>query len=315
MKLVSCTAIPPLRTNNSSRSLRSPRNPRPSTQDSPTTDSLHSFAYDTTVTVLVGPDSEPFQIHRALACQHRFFSAAYCGIFVEANGTLSLPDQDPAIFRWFSYWLYTGRLCGYHYPPTAQPTFSSLVKVVERELQQKGLPKMEVSGNVLRTPASTLLELAKYRDVPFDKLIGLYLLADYLQIPRLQDMIVDALVLVYGFFGVHEARMPHPFWSWWGCQRPDWLPHPVPVINAVWDVLGKEAKLCRLLVTLFCDNVVDTAVTLQGEESLDPDFLTAAFTQIQGRRGGSSIRRTDWFEEQNSWPYYVQTGPVPRGQF
>lgn len=267
------------------------------------------------VTVLVGPNLEPFHIHKALACQNRFFSAAYCGNFTEANGTLSLPDQDPSIFRWFSYWLYTDRLSGYNYPPSSQPTVASLCKAAERELLQKGLPRMEVAGNVLRTPAGTLLELAKYRDVPFDKLIRLYLLADYLQIPRLQDTIIDALVLVYGFFGVYETRLPHPFWAWLGRERPDWIPHPVPVINAVWDLMGKESKLCRLLVTLFCDNIYETAATLQGEESLNTEFLTAAFTKVQERRRESNIRRTDWLEEQNRWPYYVQKAPVSRGQF
>ncbi|KAK4697313.1 protein N-terminal amidase, partial [Lecanoromycetidae sp. Uapishka_2] len=67
------------------------------------------FLYDSLVTVLVGPDEQRFDVHKALLCKSSdFFNAALNGNFIEANGTVKLPEQNPGVFKYFVHWLYTG---------------------------------------------------------------------------------------------------------------------------------------------------------------------------------------------------------------
>ncbi|KAI4119143.1 MAG: hypothetical protein LQ338_007316, partial [Usnochroma carphineum] len=247
-------------------------------------DFLNSFPYDEMFTVLIGPNQERFNIHKGLACEHRFFKAALEGSFAESDGTISLPEQDPAIFRWFVYWLYTGSLSGHYYPLESTPSMASLRQEADRELDANAHMPLDCVGNILRTDASAMYELARYQDCPFDKLIGLYILADYLQVPALQNKVIDWLIDTYGFFAESNAEdQPQPFWALTGTGRPYWLPHPVPCINVAWDMLPAESHLCRLLVVLFCDNTFSKAATIQEREHLNPDFLTAALAEAQHR--------------------------------
>lgn len=67
------------------------------------------------VVVLVGPGKQRFEIHKGLICSRSdFFKAALTGNFKEADGTIALPDHDPATFKYFVYWLYTGCLRGFY---------------------------------------------------------------------------------------------------------------------------------------------------------------------------------------------------------
>lgn len=244
---------------------------------------LRSFPFDIMVTVWVGPGKERFEIHRGLVCQHRFFKAVFEGNFKESRGTISLPEEDPEIFRWFSYWHYTGELSGHYYPSAMEPSLAELRVNVEKELELKRQARASRVDILARTMTSDLYELARYRDLPFDKLIGLYLLADYLQILGLRDQIVDRLVDIYDFYNTGDAARPPSFWGWTGAARPHWLPNPVSSINAAWSASSKDSKLCRLLVTLFSENIIPAAEALQDKESLNPEFLTAALVEAQDR--------------------------------
>ena len=67
-----------------------------------------------TVTINVGPNSQPFKIHRPLICNaSAFFTTAFTSKFKEGlDLSLSLPDDDSEIFEIFAQWLYTKQ---YHY--------------------------------------------------------------------------------------------------------------------------------------------------------------------------------------------------------
>lgn len=44
-------------------------------------------------------------------------------------------QKDPEIFRWFTYWLYTGSLTGHNYPSTAKPSIARIQAVLKNEMK------------------------------------------------------------------------------------------------------------------------------------------------------------------------------------
>ncbi|KAL8806813.1 MAG: hypothetical protein Q9182_001073 [Xanthomendoza sp. 2 TL-2023] len=264
------------------------------------------------VAVLVGEENERFTIHKRLLCQFPFFKTAYEGGFKEsAASTVKLPEHDPAIFRFFVYWLYTGKLDGHYYPRSAKPSISDIRK--ESKLPWQGwqdthLPHYSAkSGTQLNNDQGQLYRLLTYRDAPFDALIGLHLLADFLHIPGLKDEITNILVDVYANSGDKLEGVSTSFWRWRNYSRPHWAPDPVPSINAAWRSSTKESNLCRLLVTLFCDNVLLNAEEVQENERLDAEFLSAAFTLVQ-KRWSTKSGQTFWQSQDALCPYHDHDG-------
>ncbi|KAI9706146.1 MAG: hypothetical protein M1812_008255 [Candelaria pacifica] len=66
----------------------------------------------TVVTIKVGPDAEPFNVHKELLCLYSsYFRGALRGCFSEAQkNTVVLPEDTVEVFRSFFCWLYTGQL-------------------------------------------------------------------------------------------------------------------------------------------------------------------------------------------------------------
>ncbi|KAL8790324.1 MAG: hypothetical protein Q9213_000676 [Squamulea squamosa] len=237
------------------------------------------FAYDDIVIVLVGPDDHRFQIHKALICRYPFFKAAYEGQFRESDGTLKLPQQDPAIFRFFVYWLYTGRIDGYYYPSSASPSISEIQEEFESRKGFLTQNEMERTAWCAYEAQAQLYRYARYIDAPFSALIGLYLLAEYLLIPGLRDQIINKLIDVYSYKGYEDDH----FWCWDNTDRPAWAQDPVPCINKAWRSSSGDSSLCRLLVTLFCDSSDNSMQIVQENEELDPKFMSAALAKAQKR--------------------------------
>ncbi|KAL8892854.1 MAG: hypothetical protein Q9215_000218 [Flavoplaca cf. flavocitrina] len=267
-----------------------------------------AFPFDDTITVYVGPDNERFSIHKRLICQYSFFEAAFNGHFQEsAAGVVKLPEHDATIFRFFVYWLYTGKLDGHFYPASAKPSLSDARKECKLGPQPKYLPHyMTKCNQQLGSAQAQLYILLTYRDAPFDALIGLYLLAEYLQVHDLRDQIINVLVDVYAYSQECFEGVLTSFWRWRNCTRPHWAPDPVPTINAAWKS-AKALKLCRLLVKLFCDNVISDAETLQENERLDADFLNAAYTMAQ-ERWLRSTPRMNWANPGAICPFHDHDG-------
>ncbi|KAL8772933.1 MAG: hypothetical protein Q9209_001953 [Squamulea sp. 1 TL-2023] len=250
------------------------------------------FPYDRIVTILAGPECERFEIHHNLVCQYPFFKAAYQGRFIESGGVLKLPEHEPEVVRFLMYWLYTKKLNGYYYPATTVPSISDLRAEVEAELQEANLPPLgtEAGCEIIDSDASDIYDMACYRDTPFDSLVNLYLLAEYLQIPCLKDQIVNSLVDIYGYCSNIRVGYMTLFWQWSNEDRPAWAPDPVPSINAAWKALPTDSHLCKLLIILFCDNgmgIKKGPKDLEQYERLDPSFLCAAFMEVQQRWEGN----------------------------
>ncbi|KAF2234753.1 hypothetical protein EV356DRAFT_514890 [Viridothelium virens] len=64
------------------------------------------------ITVLVGPEAQRFVIHEnALRSKSRFFEAALSKPWAEARERrVTLPDDDPEVFKLYVQWLYTDRI-------------------------------------------------------------------------------------------------------------------------------------------------------------------------------------------------------------
>jgi hypothetical protein len=202
-----------------------------------------SFLYDTLAVVLVGPEKHRFDLHRGLLCKTSdFFKAAFEGKFMEAEGTLALPEQDPGLFKYFIHWLYTGSLRGYLYPPTKKPTLKEL--------------KDAVKGKLLSDNEDTkVFNLANYRDAHFHTLVQLYILADALQVKGLQDRIITLLIEVYGYASIEDepSGCTLLFWSK-VFNRPNDIPSPATSINLAFRMLPQGDHLRNVLLLLFADN-------------------------------------------------------------
>ncbi|KAL8650751.1 MAG: hypothetical protein Q9226_005009 [Calogaya cf. arnoldii] len=246
------------------------------------------FLYDRIVTILVGPQSERFKIHQNLVCQYPFFRAAYEGAFQESEGVLKLPEHDPDVVRFFVYWLYSGKLTAYYSSPSTTPSISELL--ADTEAEQKALSLLGTNpGSKLTCDDSKvqyLYTVACYRDTPFDSLVNLFLLADYLQIPCLKDEVVKRLVETYGSAYHVRDGYTTQFWAWSDEDRPSWAPNPIPSINIAWNSQPRDSPLCLLLVALFVDNGMNPG-GVQEYTDLDPSFLCAAFLELQQRLQGT----------------------------
>ncbi|KAI4246859.1 MAG: hypothetical protein L6R42_009785 [Xanthoria sp. 1 TBL-2021] len=70
-----------------------------------------SFRNDTMVSLEVGPERVPFQVHKNLLCDcSPFFEAAFNGHFKEKCGSMELKEDDVDAFEYFMQWLYRRKI-------------------------------------------------------------------------------------------------------------------------------------------------------------------------------------------------------------
>ena len=122
------------------------------------------------VDIYVGASRKQYQVHKTLLC-HRsaFFRAAFCGPFMEAaSSTLSMVDDAPEVFDLVVRWIYKG-------------TIDPLTREHLRSSNNNNSSSSSSSDNTRTTTAAPLIHLQ------------LFVLADKLQMPDLQDCVLDAI--------------------------------------------------------------------------------------------------------------------------
>ena len=276
------------------------------------------FLYDSIVSVLVGPNAEHFNVHKGILCESSdFFKAALNGNFKENNGTVKLPEQKVEIFKYFIHWLYAGRTRGYYYPKTITPTITELEVAVRQELMRQNVGNLQALD--LENPVGKAYNLAIYKDAPFTSLIGLYILADSLQIHNLRDQIITVLIDNYGFEKPSKPsdetdpeECPTLWWSADEKTKTLELECPSVGINMAWEKLPHNSMLCKLLVTCFCDNVTYVKKRTD-QEQYHPDFL-AAVADKYAWRWAKSLDVTDWDCEGEMCSYH-EHGPAVECSF
>lgn len=248
---------------------------------------MTSFPYDTIVTVLVGPEKDCFAIHKTLVCdQSSFFKAALTGNFKEADGTIALPEQDAAAFKYFVHWLYTDSLRGLFYPKSSSPTMAELRDLTRTELNACNISTPDQLP--YKNHRRIVWERAQYRDLPFYTLIPLYILADALLVQALKDDVITALIEVYGLNSPEKTRTK----IFWDTDEPECLKKTTRSINMAWEASPKGSNLCQLLVQLFCDNTPAIG-DYCAEEQLHPEFVVAACGEY-AERWLSENSTTQW---------------------
>lgn len=226
-----------------------------------------------------------FHIHKNLVCQASdFFKLACDSNFKEADGVIDLPEQNLEVFKHFIYWVYTGKIRGFYYPPSTEPKIQDLKRAVRIKLASQQKAKLEELEK--RDPAGLALNLANYRDVPFHAVIALYILADVLQVHGLKDQVITLLVDIYGYTDLRN-RVGKTLLFWDPNEEavshePAGLMGPSKGINMAWEMLPEGCHLRRLLLVLFCDNMLNFAVRTD-EEPFNPTFQEEAFGVMAGR--------------------------------
>lgn len=252
-----------------------------------------SFLYDSIVIVIVGPTEHHFDLHKGLLCSWSgFFKAALNGNFIETEGTVKLPEQDPETFRYFVNWLYTGKLTGFHYPRTTKPTIAelSLEALDERKAQDlASIQNLDLCNDQL-----TALYQALYRDTPFSSLISLYILADVLQVPALRDPLISLLIARYGCCS-SDSNGKNGCSLFWENQGKADVEDASKSINEAFEKLPDSSDLCRLLVDLFCDSVLKLG-DFSDQHYFNYNFVLQV-AQTYADRWFQDLSTTDWDED------------------
>lgn len=211
------------------------------------------------------------------------------GSFKEADGTLTLPEQEPATFKYFVHWLYTGSLRGFYYSESVKPTLKELTDKVRLEVISRKLLHAEELSRT--NPHRELWEHANYRDLPFASLVAIYILADKSQVPRLKDAAITALIEVYGINSIDNRKVsPKTYWT---SPGPDVQGEEVEGINMAWETLPRKSHLCQVLLHLFCDNTNGVNFVSDEGEGHYPGFV-AAMGNLFAKRWRKNLPVTDW---------------------
>lgn len=284
---------------------------------------------------MVGSEEIRFDLHRGLLCASSdFFKAAITSNFKERDqNEIKLPKQDVKIFKFFVQWLYTGRLRGFYYPATIKPSLQELRRAAVAELKVQGLDVLQDLG--ADNPIGKALYMAHYRDAPFSRLVGLYILADTLLVHGLKDPIITLIIDVYAWSepaeaaedeanaekpqqkgkeadeaeaspsdsGTNEfARETTIFWS---RKRPTSLEDPCKGINMAWEALPRHSPLCQLIVECFCDNIT-LVEERTNKQQYHPGFV-AAVAQNYALRLESlyeTLHANDWDQKGQICQYH-----------
>ena len=271
---------------------------------------ISSFLYGSVVTLFVGPEKHRFDVHRGLLCQSsKFFEVALNSDFKEKDGEVFLPEQPEMTFKYFVYWLYTGQLDGFFRSKTMFPTRDELKSIVRKEQTAlDSFPRGHHTPDALYQnlqAAELALGYIAYRDYPFDEAIALYILADVLQVKGLKDRVVTRLVGLYGGSVLREAC--RQFWGRGITKRPTWLPDPVKCVNLAWGNLPHDSGMCRLLLAMFSEKILNPTMQLSAEV-INYDFLLAAYTNLSNL-WNNGFHRTQWNEGDPICEFHIHDEP------
>ena len=229
------------------------------------------FPFNGLVIVLVGLDEYRFDVHKDILCQaSAFFKAALRGNFIESHGTVRVPEQEVTTFKCFIRWVYTRRLGGFYYTDTMSPSRSQMDldvkdRVKELQLEPDDLPWDD--------PFRKRRDLANYHDLPLLLLVKLYILADVLQVPGLQDHVITAMDYIY------YPKDTGAYWQQDIDLRPAGLEKPVESINLAWSMSPDRSNLRRLMLAMVCDSTKDISEP-PFDDTLDPGFIKQAFKKL-----------------------------------
>lgn len=179
--------------------------------------------------------------------------------------------------------MYTRRLAGFH--DTTPPSLRQTKVAADEEAKRRGL-KGGADALPWNNPLRLRRDLANYCDLPLLLLVKLYVLADVLQVPGLQDMVITCIHYIY-----HPACGESAFWRQ-GDDRPAGLENPVESINLVW-AMTPERSLIRMLLVRMVSGLVRDVYETPFDETLDPEFVREVSQTILGRfKEGKE--RGDW---------------------
>lgn len=157
--------------------------------------------------------------------------------------------------------------------------------------------------------ATAALETANYRDLPFNALISLYIMADSLLVRGLRDLIITLLIQVYGYDRLLDAPrgMMLGFWEAASKGRTTVQPSPAVGINLAWAKTPHNCHLRAVLLLLYCDNANRTSIS---QEPYCPEFLREAFftMTIRWLRDSST---TQWTANGAICRYHIHDAGCP----
>jgi hypothetical protein len=136
------------------------------------TDQFNHRNPDELVTIYAGPERKAFRVHKEVACLYSpVLKAAFNSDFIEGQTQAYTLEGCDKAFQLIVQWMYRQSIT----PPTAN---EELTLIRAKDPSIPTTQESEIIRKILRYPSD---------------LIKAWLIADYLQIPRLQNYIVDRI--------------------------------------------------------------------------------------------------------------------------
>ena len=195
---------------------------------------------------------------------------------------ITLSHHDASTFQFFVYWLYTGRLLGYHNNGFSQKSLYRLQ--VLRILADNISNGDETAQNPINARQARKEEgEALMRCYPLEQLVALYILAEELLVYDLKKKIVHAIATIYGQSLGPSINASTAYWT------SDWSSTgnngPVAAVNLAYEKLPGKSVLKRLLVLLYVKSV-----RLDCKEVrmlFNTEFLCDVLAEIRGQYYGA----------------------------
>ena len=244
--------------------------------------------------MVVGSTEQKFGIDKALLCSKSGYFEKECK---DDTSIITLPHQDISTFRYFLYWLYNQRLLGYH-----NNGFSpeSLLEIsVARAFADMVWEGEDTVGN-LKNARRVREEEGKalIRCYPLEQLVGLYILAEELQIHGLKNKIIAAIAAIYPKNRNSSINASTAYWSFdWGITD---KAGPVAAVNLAYEKLPGTFVLKCMLVLIYV-NMVRTDCK-EVRNLFNSEFLCDVLAEFRGLNHGvkAGLRMIDlcrWDED------------------
>lgn len=246
------------------------------------------------ITVVIGPTEQNFEVDKALLCSKSGYFEKVCK---DDTSIIILPHQDVSTFQYFLYWLYNQRLLGFHNSGLSPESLLEIsVARAFADMVWEGEDTVENLKNARRVREEE--GKALIRCYPLEQLIGLYILAEELQVHGLKDKIIAAIAAIYAKNRNSSVNASTAYWSYdWGITD---KAGPVAAVNLAYEKLPGTSVLKRMLVLIYVKMVRIDCKEVRNH--FNPEFLCDVLAEFCGLNHGvkAGLRMVDicrWDEE------------------
>ena len=234
---------------------------------------------ETFIKIVVGLSEQKFYINKALLCSKSGYLKEECKKY---TSKITIAHQDASVFQYFVYWLYTGRLLGYHNNGLSQKSVHTIQVI--RILADNISTGKEAAQN-FKDPREARKEEGEALMLcyPLEQLVALYVFAEELRVYDLKKKIVHAIATIYGQSLGPSINASTAYWTYdWGSTGKT---GPIAAVNLAYEKLPGKSVLKRLLVLLYVKSVRLDCKEIRMQ--FNTEFLCDVLAEFRGKAYGA----------------------------